>query len=482
MSPSKRCRGSTSSFFAQSNEKILTVNLHLRSTALSLLLATAACAQTAYQELRYDEDWSYLKDAAKRKDFWDPVKYMEMGKDGWYASFGGEGRIRYEFFRSAGFGSVPNTEYGWQIQRYLAHTDLHMGPYFRVFVQFQSGIEAGRLGGPRATDEDKGEIHQAFIDLNTSADKKKRLTIRLGRQELEFGSGHYLSASEVFNVRRSFDAVRVFKDIGSWTWIALAGHPSETNRGFFDDSPDHTQTIWATGALGPNPWIKGANLSVYYIGFDRKSNRFDQGAGHEVRNTAGTRSWGTKGKLDFNWEFLYQWGQFANTNIRAWAFSTDNGRTWAKAKFAPRVGLRTDLVSGDKNPNDGSLNTFNPLFPTTAYSGRIGLIGAANLIDVSPNLRLRLAKKVLFLPEDTTLFRESTHDGIYGVTGALSRTGQRSNARYVGNQLSLPVVFIFDRHLQWTVALSRFFAGQFLKETPPGHSVTYLTSFLQYKF
>ena len=45
---------------------------------------------------------------------------------------------------------------------------------------------------------------KAFLDVNTSADKKKRLTIRMGRQELEFGSGHYLSASEVFNVRRSF--------------------------------------------------------------------------------------------------------------------------------------------------------------------------------------------------------------------------------------------------------------------------------------
>ena len=49
--------------------------------------------------------------------------------------------------------------------------------------------------------------------------------------------------------------------------------------------------------------------------------------------------------------------------------------------------------------------------------------------DFTPNARFRLSKRLLFLPEDTTLFRESTHDGIYGVTGALSRTGQRSNAR-----------------------------------------------------
>ena len=458
------------------------MHFSLRSAALAVFLLGTLSAQTAYQELRYEEDWSYLKDATKRKDRWDPVKYMSLGKDGWYASFGGEARVRYEFFRSAGFGTVPNTEHGWQIQRYLFHSDLHMSPYFRVFVQFQSGIEAGRVGGPRATDEDKGEIHQAFIDINTSREKKKSLTIRLGRQELQFGSGHYLSASEVFNVRRSFDAIQVFKDVGSWQWIALAGHPAETNRGFFDDSPDHTQSIWATGGRGTNPWIKGGNIGVYYIGFDRKSNRFDGPVGHEMRNTAGTRWSGRRGTVDYNWEVLYQWGSLANLNIRAFAFSTDTGRSWNKARFAPRVGLRTDLVSGDKDPKDNTLNTFNPLFPTTAYSGQIGLIGAGNLIDLTPNARLRLNKWMLFLPEDTTLWRESTKDGIFTVTGLLSRTGQRSNARYIGNQLTLPVVVIVDKHLQWTVALSRFFTGQFLKQTPPGHSVTYLTSFLTYKF
>src|SRR5260370_35778609 len=80
---------------------------------------------------------------------------------------------------------------------------MHLGPHVRVFMQMQSGLENGRVGGPRPTDKDTLEIHQGFIDFSSSADPKA-VTLRVGRQELEFGSGRYLSASGGFNGRRRF--------------------------------------------------------------------------------------------------------------------------------------------------------------------------------------------------------------------------------------------------------------------------------------
>ena len=68
------------------------------------------------------------------------------------------------------------------------------------------------------------------------------------------------------------------------------------------------------------------------------------------------------------------------------------------------------------------------------------------------------------------------------VTGALTRSGRSSKARYIGNQLSLPVQLQVNRHLTYTVFYSRFFAGRYLKESPPGRSVTYVSTFITYKF
>jgi len=32
----------------------------------------------AYKLLRYEEDYSYLKDPSRRTDFWDPIKYIPL--------------------------------------------------------------------------------------------------------------------------------------------------------------------------------------------------------------------------------------------------------------------------------------------------------------------------------------------------------------------------------------------------------------------
>jgi hypothetical protein len=438
-------------------------------------------APPAYQELRWDENWSYLSDRAAQSDFWDPSKYIPLNDRGWFLSIGGESRTRYEFFRNASFGSAPATPNGFLIQRYLLHTDMHLGPHVRVFVQLQSGLENGRVGGPRATDKDNLEIHQGFVDFSTSADPKAP-TLRLGRQELEFGSGRYLSASEVFNVRRSFDAARLTWHAGRWTWNALVARPDEVNPGSFDDSPDHHQSVWAAGVFGPNPVIRDGSISLYYLGYDHKQVRFDHGAGRETRHTIGSRFTGKRKSWDYNYEVLFQGGGFAGGGILALGIATETGYWLKDARFSPRFGIRYDSASGDRNANGKTLGTFNPLFPSTAYSGKIGLIGASNVIDATPNLRFKLSRRIYFLPECSFFWRESIHDGIYSVVGSLYRTGHLSTARFIGAQVSLPVQLQIERHLTYTTLVSRFFAGQYLKETPPGRSVTYFTSFLTYRF
>jgi hypothetical protein len=346
----------------------------------------------------------------------------------------------------------------------------------------QSGLETGRVGGPRATDKDQFEIHQAFVDLSTSEDSRKAVTFRLGRQELEFGSGHYLSASEVFNVRRSFDAARVFWQVGRYTWNALVARPVELNPGVLDDSPDHTQSVWAAGVYGPNPIIPKANVSLYYLGYARRTGAFDKGAGKETRHTIGTRWWGTKGAFDYNYEGLLQLGTFRNGDVRAFALAAETGLSRLKWRFNPRFAVRTNIASGDRDRAGTTLGTFNPLFPTTAYSGRIGLIGASNVIDVTPVARFRLQRRVYFLPETSFFWRESKQDGIYSVLGTPLRTGRLSSARFIGTQASAPLQLTIDRHFTWTGVVTRFYSGSYLKQSPPGRSVTYFTTFLTYRF
>ncbi|HLW52430.1 MAG TPA: alginate export family protein [Candidatus Angelobacter sp.] len=162
-------------------------------------------ARPVLQQLRYDEDWSFLANAECRSEPLDNIKYVPLGREGWFLSAGGETRLRYENYQNPAFGSDPADENGYLLQRYLLHADVHFGERFRFFVQLQSGLEDGRNGGPRLTDEDILDLHQAFGELVLLKDTNSRLALRIGRQEVEFGAGRLIGASEGLNPRRAFD-------------------------------------------------------------------------------------------------------------------------------------------------------------------------------------------------------------------------------------------------------------------------------------
>ena len=79
-------------------------------------------------------------------------------------------------------------------------------------------------------------------------------------------------------------------------------------------------------------------------------------------------------------------------------------------------------------------------------------------------------------------WRRSLRDGVYDLAGNLLRTGQRSEAGFVGHAPGIELVWSFDRHLELTGNLSRFFAGRFLEETPPAEDTTYVALWLTFKF
>ena len=115
-----------------------------------------------YQPLRFNEDYRYLRDPARRTDVWDSIKYVPLRGNGeWYLSLGGELRERYEYFHHYLWGQGPQDPDGYLLQRYLLHADVHLGERLRFFGQLKSGLESGRTGGPRPPDEDELDLHQA---------------------------------------------------------------------------------------------------------------------------------------------------------------------------------------------------------------------------------------------------------------------------------------------------------------------------------
>jgi hypothetical protein len=441
-----------------------------------------SCLPPPYGFNRADDNYQYLREPECRTSLWDPIKYMPLGASGtWYLSLGGEARERYEFFSNPDWGAGPPGS-GYLLQRYFLHGDLHMGGQLRLFAQLQSSLENGREGGPRPTDKDELDLHQGFLDVKFDLGEDGSFTLRSGRQELFYGSQRIISVREGPNVRRSFDGFRTMFHTGDIKVDTFVTRPTETNRYVFDDGTESGRWLWGIYSVLPLPRIPKGNIDLYYLGYYSRAAHFDQGTANETRHSVGTRLWGSAKPLDYNFEFIYQWGSFGNGDIRAWTAASDTGYTFDYLPLSPRLALKADITSGDNNPNNPDLQTFNPLFPKGAYFSEDGLIGPSNHMDLNPTADLHFADGLIFSVNCDFFWRESTDDGIYNNAVALVRSGKNTTARYVGSQPQAQLEWDIDRHITFIAIYAHFFAGGFLQDTGPSQDVDYFTTWITYKF
>jgi hypothetical protein len=289
------------------------------------------------------------------------------------------------------------------------------------------------------------------------------LSLRVGRQEVAFGSSRLVSVREGPNVRRSFDGVRATVAARGWRLDGLGVASAETERGEFDDETDRGERLWGAYATGP-VLGEALGLDLYFLGLRRDDSEYDQGTHNERRRTIGTRIFGSPGAWDYNFELVYQWGSFGNGDIEAWTVASATGYTLEQFPAQPRLGLRANITSGDRNPLDADLETFNPLFPRGSYFGEASLIGPQNHMDLHPMLDLHLLENVQLTFEWDFFWRESRDDAIYRVSGAPLVSGAASEERYVGSQGSIAITWEPERHVELVATYEHFFAGPFLHD------------------
>ncbi len=429
-----------------------------------------------------EEDWSFLKNPAQRTDFWDPIKYMPLGRENWYVTFGGEIRYRPEALRIRGNGENPSLHDSYLLQRYLVGADLHMGRRLRLYTEFQSGIINGSLRTPRPADRNPGDIHQGFLEWKDQIAAKHEIVLRVGRQELAIGSSRLISASPGLNVKRSFDGAVFSYRNSSWRIVGAAARLVSVVSSWFDDRPDHEMSFWGLSTSRKSPRFKQGELGFYYLGIDHKNSVYVQGAGRELRHTFGTKWRGMGERLDLNYDAIVQWGHFINASASGWAFSTETGYRVPRVRLRPRFSIRADFASGDKDAKDPKLQSFDPLFPGASYSGIIGLLGPINLIDFTPAVTITPHSALFLSFELPNYWRTSLGDGIYNINLEVLAGPGIGSSRYVGSNPGISVLWQATRHLQIQGAITRFLSGAFLKNTFVADGFGFYSATALYRF
>lgn len=435
----------------------------------------------AFKSLRFDENYAALaKDTSA--NWYKGLKFAPLSTDKKsYLSFGGEIRYQYFHFTNEDWGAAPEDKDGFVLTRYLAHADLHVGPYFRTFVQLQSSLANGQVDTPSPVDQNILDLHQAFADFNTYLPNNKSLTLRLGRQEFLYGSQRLVSVREAPNNRQAFDAARLIYNSAKIRFDAFYSYYVPAKPNIFDDGFNRGTQFWgAYAVLKKVPLLQ--NIDLYYLGIHKKTAVFDAGAGAENRHSVGARIWGATPAWQYDIEALYQFGEFAGSQISAWTASANVSYTLSEMRYQPQLGIKTESISGDRHDNDGRLNTFNPLFPRGGYFGLAALIGPSNLTDIHPYFQMNLTKKLAFSIDYDLFWRMSRNDGIYAVSGKMIYSGKAGTSAQIGRQLGTGFEFAANKHFYLRQEFTWFSAGEYLKQAGPGKDILMLGSTATFKF
>lgn len=464
--------------------------MRLRATFAALVLTSISVQASAneysrpsFEKFRFDESYNYQNAPAIRSNLFDRLKHIQLTNSGEsYLSLGGSIRERYEYTSDPVFGDAPQDEDGVWLQRVNLHADLQLGRHLRLVGELTSALSEGRAEGPSPVDENKLDLQNAFADFSFDLNDSTDLTIRAGRQEIEFGSGRLVDVREGTNVRRTFDGFRGLLNLVDWKLTAVAVRPRRDRDGVFDDKTNHDESMWGIYAVGQPSFLPEGNVDFYYLDFRDDMGSFVQGVNKETRHTVGMRLWGRASGWDWNWEAVYQFGSFGDKRISAWTIASDTGFTFSDVLFQPRVGLRANIASGDKDPEDSMLQTFNPLFPRGNYFSQAAVLGPRNFFNINPHLQLQITDKLSLNTDINFYWRLEKNDGVYSPSGQIIRVPGDSDARYVATGLSIEMAWAATTHLDFTAIYTHLEPGPFIRQTGEKKAVDFVELTARFRF
>ena len=441
------------------------------------ILAAAGAARAedapAFKLVRADEDYAYLRTVQERTGF-DRLRYIPLGEEA-YLSLGGEARWRVDASSAPRFGLGRETADTFALGRLLVSGDLHLGPAIRAYGELGLHHDLGKRAAPSPTDRDSLDAQVLFVDLAPATGWR----LRLGRQELLLNpTQRFVAVREGPNIRQSFDGVRLTRTVGALKLDAFHLQPVVVSPGVFDDQRSRSQRfygLYVATRLSPL-----TSLDTYVLGLERDLVRFGSITGDERRISLGARLSGSAGALDYEAEGVAQGGRFAGRRIQAFAASAGGGYTLDR-RWKPRLGLRLDLGSGDSDPTDQSLETFNPMFPKGAYFNEAGLTSWGNLTALRASLGVTPARTVA-LEASYAIYRCRTGaDAIYlqPLTPLVARCGGPS--KDLGGATQLDGTWQVNRNFKLQGQLVRQTAGEALR-VRGGKAVTFATLVTQVRF
>ena len=366
-----------------------------------------------------------------------------------------------------------DTDDTWLLHRIRLGIEWQPLPWLHVTVQGQDVGEAFSKradvpGVQGAEGDDTFDLRLASLEFGDP----KHFSVKVGRQVLSYGDERLIGPLEWLNFSRTFDAVKLHYQQEKW-WIegfassVVRIHESNFNNSDWTDTQNgHRQVL--SGLYFSTTALPVQTTDLYTLHLHEEAL-----AGSTDFVTLGTRMKGDPLKLrgwDYTFELAGQAGQERGQDLSAYAFHLESGYNWLKADWKPRLALEYSYGTGDGDPTDGQVNTFQNLYPTNHPPyGFMDTFSWQNMHNAVLRLAAQPHAKVKTTLDFHGFWLADTADAWYRANGTTRvRNVRPSASNQAGAEIDFTVNSKVTKHLDVLLGYSHFFAGQYLEDTGGG--------------
>lgn len=406
-------------------------------------------------------------------------------------------RTRFERLAHDFRTGQPSDPAGLSLRSLLAADAGGSGARFALELE-DSRVYASQGAPLNTTDVDALELLQASLTLRGRGvlSPGDEASLRLGRFTMNVGSRRLVARSVFRNTISAFTGVEAVRATATGTARAFAvlpvrrlpSAPADLAENHVRlDREDTDALLWGAGYESSGA-ASSVRLEAYVIGLLERDGSSGASANRRLitPDVRILRS-PAPGRTDFELEAILQLGTSRATadpanarDLRHRAFAGHASAGYGfRAPWSPHVTLQYDYASGDRNPDDGANNRFDPLFGARAFelnpSGLYGAFARSNVsspgvrVEASPTARLALmgAYRLYWLA--------SARDA-WTTTGLRDSGG--SSGTFLGHQIEARLrASLLPDHLMLDVGGARFARGAFVRAVgePSGPTLYFYT-------
>jgi hypothetical protein len=381
-----------------------------------------------------------------------------------------ESRFRAEGQHGEGFRTGSNSDF--LLYRNRFSVSLNPAGWVQFYGEAQDARSSG-IDQPNGSVRDIMDIRQAFVRVGSEESWWK---LKVGRQKIAYGSERIIGGAEWGNTARVFDAA--FLTLGTKKdkvdLFAASVVVSDADTWDHHEQGNNLHGIW--GSFGS--WIPGAKvepLLLFRTNHRAQSNSW----------TGGLRSYGDIGNT-WTWEFeaLRQTGRFPIRDLSAWASTVQVQRHFKERTWSPSLVTEFNYATGDRNPNDGVVNTFDQYYPTNhGIYGLADQMARRNTRNVRTGVWMRPRSWLMVRAEHHAFWLASRYDALYQFNGAVSipAVAGGASSTYVGREVDLNFDWKRSQYYSFGTQFGYFWSGSFVRQNSPGANRLFYALYMDFK-